>query len=133
MNYIFGGNTLYSRGSRAGSTSSAHGSSVGPRLRQWSMRSSCEEPAEPNPSRWRRIFNILTRLNAFTNCVIARVNQCNANSFSFDFKAGETLICTSPSVTMVSPRRIRSVEALSRHMTFPSRHIVSEIRPFVLS
>ncbi|XP_060724076.1 discs large homolog 1-like protein isoform X11 [Tachysurus vachellii] len=75
MNYIFGGNTLYSRGSRGGSTSSAHGSTVGPRLRQWSMRSSCEEPAEPNPSRWRRIFNILTRLNAFTNCVIARVNQ----------------------------------------------------------
>ncbi|XP_053507831.1 discs large homolog 1-like protein isoform X11 [Ictalurus furcatus] len=75
MNYIFGGNALYSRGSRGGSTSSAHGSSVGPRLRQWSMRSSCEEPAEPNPSRWRRILNILTRLNAFTNCVIARVNQ----------------------------------------------------------
>ncbi|XP_060762435.1 discs large homolog 1-like protein isoform X17 [Neoarius graeffei] len=75
MNYIFGGNTLYSRGSRGGSTSSAHGSSVGPRLRQWSMRSSCEEPVEPNPSHWRRIVNILTRLNAFTNCVIARVNQ----------------------------------------------------------
>ncbi|KAK3534307.1 hypothetical protein QTP86_014227 [Hemibagrus guttatus] len=65
------------RGSRGGSTSSAHGSSVGPRLRQWSMRSSCEEPAEPNPSRWHRILNILTRLNAFTNCVIARVNQPN--------------------------------------------------------
>ncbi|XP_060762434.1 discs large homolog 1-like protein isoform X16 [Neoarius graeffei] len=77
MNYIFGGNTLYSRGSRGGSTSSAHGSSVGPRLRQWSMRSSCEEPVEPNPSHWRRIVNILTRLNAFTNCVIARVNQAN--------------------------------------------------------
>ncbi|XP_030629043.1 discs large homolog 1-like protein isoform X13 [Chanos chanos] len=78
MNYIFGGNTVYSRGSRGGSTSSAHGGSVvGPKLRHWSMRSSSEEPADPPPSRWRRLMTVLARLRAFTDCISAGVSQAN--------------------------------------------------------
>ncbi|KAK1790746.1 hypothetical protein P4O66_014609, partial [Electrophorus voltai] len=75
MNYIFGGNTLYSRGSRGGSTSSAHGGPVGPRLRHWSMRSSSDEPTEPGQSCWHHILAILARLNAFNDCVTLRASQ----------------------------------------------------------
>uniref|UniRef100_A0A9J8CDC5 Discs large homolog 1-like protein n=1 Tax=Cyprinus carpio carpio TaxID=630221 RepID=A0A9J8CDC5_CYPCA len=78
MNYIFSGNTLYSRGSRGSSTSSAHGGSSGPKLRQWSIRSSSEETAKQTPSRWRRVLTTLTRLNTFTDCIVSRTSQVSS-------------------------------------------------------
>lgn len=80
MNYIFGGNTLYPRGSRGGSTSSAHGGSSGPKLRQWSIRSSSEETAKPTPSRWRRVLATLTHLNTFSDCIIPSTSQVSSAS-----------------------------------------------------
>uniref|UniRef100_UPI00403AC8B1 discs large homolog 1-like protein isoform 9 n=1 Tax=Danio rerio TaxID=7955 RepID=UPI00403AC8B1 len=77
MNYIFGGNSLYPRGSRGSSTSSAHGGSSGPKLRQWSVRSSSEETAKQTPSRWRRVLATLARLNTFTDCIVSRTSQAN--------------------------------------------------------
>lgn len=74
MNYIFGGNTPYSRGSRGSSNSSAHGSSGGPRFRPWSIRSSSEEAAKQSPSRWHRVLTTLTRLNTFTDCIVSRAS-----------------------------------------------------------
>ncbi|XP_056599995.1 discs large homolog 1-like protein isoform X14 [Triplophysa dalaica] len=78
MNYIFGGNTPYSRGSRGSSNSSAHGSSGGPRFRQWSIRSSSEEAAKQSPSRWHRVLTTLTRLNTFTDCIVSRASPTDA-------------------------------------------------------
>uniref|UniRef100_A0A9J7Z7F4 Discs large homolog 1-like protein n=1 Tax=Cyprinus carpio carpio TaxID=630221 RepID=A0A9J7Z7F4_CYPCA len=80
MNYIFSGNTLYSRGSRGSSTSSAHGGSSGPKLRQWSIRSSSEETAKQTPSRWRRVLTTLTRLNTFTDCIVSRTSQVSSQT-----------------------------------------------------
>ncbi|XP_057190063.1 discs large homolog 1-like protein isoform X17 [Triplophysa rosa] len=78
MNYIFSGNTPYSRGSRGSSTSSAHGCSAGPRFRQCSIRSSSEEAAKQSPSRWRRVLTTLTRLNTFTDCIVSRASPTDA-------------------------------------------------------
>uniref|UniRef100_A0A672PQJ9 Discs large homolog 1-like protein n=1 Tax=Sinocyclocheilus grahami TaxID=75366 RepID=A0A672PQJ9_SINGR len=83
MNYIFSGNTLYSRGSRGSSTSSAHGGSSGPKLRQWSIRSSSEETAKQTPSRWRRVLATFTRLNTFTDCIVSRTSQVSSSDMLF--------------------------------------------------
>lgn len=80
MNYIFGGNTLYTRGSRGGSTSSAHGGSSGPKLRQWSIRSSSEETAKQTPSRWRRVLATLSHLNTFSDCIMSSTSQVSSAS-----------------------------------------------------
>lgn len=92
MNYIFSGNTLYSRGSRGSSTSSAHGGSSGPKLRQWSIRSSSEETAKQTPSRWRRVLTTLTRLNTFTDCIVSRTSQVSS-AFSCRCAIGHRLSC----------------------------------------
>lgn len=78
MNYIFGGNTLYSRGSRGCSTSSVHGGSSGRKNRQWSIRSSSEETAKQTPSRWRHVLATLTRLNTFTDCIVSRTSRVSS-------------------------------------------------------
>ncbi|XP_028831137.1 discs large homolog 1-like protein isoform X2 [Denticeps clupeoides] len=75
MNYIFGGNTLYSRGSR-GSTSSGR-SAAAPRFRQWSVRSSSDDRPSVSPTRWQHVQTLLSRLGAFTRCVAAASAQAN--------------------------------------------------------
>ncbi|XP_031415383.1 discs large homolog 1-like protein isoform X18 [Clupea harengus] len=74
MNYIFGGNTLYTRGNR-GSTNSGHGPIPKPRL--LSVRSCSEEPPDQHQSRWHRVQVLLSRLRMFTNCISAGATQAN--------------------------------------------------------
>ncbi|XP_018586639.1 disks large homolog 1 isoform X21 [Scleropages formosus] len=73
MNYIFGNNTLYPRGSRGASASGSGSGSGGPKLKQWVKRSSSEEL----PSRWQQLLAFFSRRNAFTDCITAGAGQAN--------------------------------------------------------
>lgn len=73
MNYIFGNNTFYPRGSRGGS---APGSG-GPKQKPWTKSRSTEELPAP-PSRWQQLLAFFTRQNAFTDCITAGAGQVTA-------------------------------------------------------
>ncbi|TRY95830.1 hypothetical protein DNTS_024675, partial [Danionella cerebrum] len=81
-------------------------------VRQWSVRSSSEETAKPTPSRWRRVLATLTRLNTFSDCIVARTSTANpppvvVNTESLDsapykslfvlghlYKGGDITVCS---------------------------------------
>ncbi|XP_048831798.1 disks large homolog 1-like isoform X20 [Brienomyrus brachyistius] len=72
MNYIFGNNTFYPRGSR-GHSAHSHGAAGVPRPgpRQWTKRSSTEEP----PSFWQQLLSFFSRRGAFADCITAGASQ----------------------------------------------------------
>ncbi|XP_048831795.1 disks large homolog 1-like isoform X18 [Brienomyrus brachyistius] len=74
MNYIFGNNTFYPRGSR-GHSAHSHGAAGVPRPgpRQWTKRSSTEEP----PSFWQQLLSFFSRRGAFADCITAGASQVN--------------------------------------------------------
>ncbi|XP_072555604.1 disks large homolog 1-like isoform X15 [Paramormyrops kingsleyae] len=74
MNYIFGNNTFYPRGSR-GHSAHSHGAVGVPRPgpRQWAKRSSTEEP----PSFWQQLLSFFSRRGAFADCITAGASQVN--------------------------------------------------------